>query len=187
MKYKLLSDLGKGAYNGYMSSMITKTSLMQKLITKYRDKRFYLYDNNWLPFAIFYEAIFGRRGIFICEPIVKYRHNLRVREYSALNLNKRYVDYLYLDREKIRDYFINIGYPRETINIAFNANLLWVVYISLFIKLSEPNQLLRGRAFVSSSPKFKIVFLLVDKVPIRVSKLIFRIINKVREIKDDGL
>ncbi|MEM3192038.1 MAG: glycosyltransferase family 2 protein, partial [Candidatus Parvarchaeota archaeon] len=54
---KLLLDLNKWAYNGFLSSMIIKRALISDLIAKFEDSNFVLYGNYWLPLALFYEAI----------------------------------------------------------------------------------------------------------------------------------
>jgi len=67
----LFSNLSKRAYNGFMSSMVVRNSLIRSLISKYEDEKFSLFGNSWLMTALFYEAIWKRFGRFICSSLVK--------------------------------------------------------------------------------------------------------------------
>ena len=116
----LLIDLKKWSYNGFMSAMIIRRSLIEPLIPKYKDPNFSLYDTSWLPLAIFYEAILNRIGLFICEPSVLSRPNPRT-------FTKSDWVYSYLERYMAIDYLKEIGYDRKILKNVVKSGILGFV------------------------------------------------------------
>ena len=156
----LLRDLKKWTYHGFMSSMIIRRDLVNPIIEKYYDPHFPLYANNWVPMALFYEAIVNRRGTFICEPVIKKRRdNLRT---SGTD----FWSYTFLDHLKVMDYLKNNKYP--FLDIRDFLNLRDIVYAVIVSKHKDPNIILFS-SFIKKTEFFsfqlKLLLILFDKIP----------------------
>lgn len=129
---KLLVTLRDSSYHGYMSSMIIRTELVQKLVIKYCNKSFLLYDSSWLPLAIFYEAITNSQGLFISQPMILNRDNTRTS-------GKNYWNYIYIDYIKAIEYLGSVGYNTQTLKESLNFTVRNVFYIAKFSKYLSHN------------------------------------------------
>jgi len=171
----MLIDLKKYAYHGYMSSMIIRTKIIQELIPKYEDKSFLLYDNAWVPLAIFYEAIKDCRGLFLCDPIVKNRNNPR-------ESGKDYLNYMHIDRIKALEYLGSIGYDLKILKRALNFSIPSAVFGSIMSKSLHPGVLLFNE-FVKKDRMIpfhiKCIIFLIDRVPLILIEKFRDIINKL--------
>ena len=172
----LFVDLGKMAYHGFMSSMVVKTRMLHDLIPKYNDSSFLLYDNIWLPLAIFYEAIFGKHGVFLCKPTVMQRDNVRVSE-------KADWDYHYLDRIKAIKYLCTKGYDLRTMRSSRDLGIVATVFVAILSKRSN-RALKLFNNFVKNEKFFpfyiKLLILFIDLMPETVITTLDSIVNKIR-------
>lgn len=73
----LLSDLNFALYYAFMSSMIVRRRLMDSALRECSNTSFLYYGVSWLPLMLFYKSIVNKSGIFIAEPTVMNRPNLR--------------------------------------------------------------------------------------------------------------
>jgi len=173
----LLVDLKKWEYHGFMSSMMIRTKIIQELITKYEDRGFVLYDNTWFPLAMFYEAIKDRRGLFLCDPIVKNRDNPRPSGKDAWN-------YLYIDHIKAIEYLGSIGYDYKILKRALDFRILDTIFIAIMSKNMSPDIIIFNK-FIKEDKVIpywvKCVIFLVDRVPLFLLKEFKNIIDKVRQ------
>lgn len=168
---ELLGDLKKNAYHGFISSMVIKTEFIQKLIPKYENPTFVLYNNIWFPTALFYEAILEKSGMFVCEPLIKNRANLRPSD-------KDFWNYLYVDHIKAVDYLRDVGYDNKFLRRAIDSNLLSMLYIMVNAKFLHRNIYLLNR-FLTKTPilpiRTKLLILSIDSIP-------FFILKRIRNI-----
>ena len=174
---KLFVNLKKWSYHGFMSSMIIKTKMLQDLIQKYEDKSFVLYNNSWLPMAIFYEAARNCSGMFLYDPIVLNRDNPRVD-------NKSFWNYIYIDHIKATEYLITVSYSPHTLRKALYFNIIGTVFITVLSKNIDSNQLLFND-YVKTSKiipiHIKLLIAVVDKTPTSFLKIMNKVINKFKE------
>ena len=126
----ILNDLKKSPYYGFMSSMVLRRNLLVPLIPKYYDPNFPLFGTAWLPFAIFYEAIFKGTGYFICDPVVLSRINPRPLENNDWT-------YFYLDRFMALAYLKEVGYSKETLKPLVKAGIIGSISAGLIAKADK--------------------------------------------------
>lgn len=113
----LFLALRKWGYNGYMSSMIIRRSLLLNFIKYYENENFILYNGSWLPTALFWEAIIGKSGLFLCEPIVLNRDNPRAS-------GKNFWEYIFVDRVKTLEYLHAKGYSLSVLRRSLGFGVL---------------------------------------------------------------
>ena len=174
---KLLANLKKWNYHGYMSSMIIKTKMLQDLIPKYEDESFALYNNNWLPTAIFYEAIRNGSGMFLCDPIVLMRQNPRAD-------NRSFWDYFYINHIKAIEYLATtVGYSPRTIQKTLDFGILSTVLGTVVSKNIDLTRSLFND-YVKASKiipiHIKLLMAIVDKTPKSLLKIMNNVISKIR-------
>lgn len=173
----LFSTLSKRTFNGFMSSMIIKTSLIQSLIPKYCEEGFVLKGNSWLLTAMFYEAIWKKSGKFVCRPQVNARKNPRVTDKDPLS-------FMYLDRIKAVEYLESIGYSKKNLKKSYRRSLLAIVFHSVLTKyIKYPSCIFDD--FIKSDKRIpfaaKLVVMFVDILPrfvIKIANGIIRVIVK---------
>jgi glycosyltransferase involved in cell wall biosynthesis len=171
---KLLLDLKKWAYHGFISSMIIRRELILPLIEKYRQLSFPLYNNSWLPLAIFYEAISHQHGIFVCDPIVMNRDNPRSGE-------RNFWSYAFLDHLKVLEYLDSNGFA--LVNIRNFLNITSAIYIAMISRHKDPHTTLFNE-YVKKKKFFpyclKLLLLLIDNTPKLLIDLSINLINKLK-------
>ena len=173
----LLIDLKKWSYNGFMSAMIIRRSLIEPLIPKYKDPNFSLYDTSWLPLAIFYEAILNRIGLFICEPSVLSRPNPRT-------FTKSDWVYSYLERYMAIDYLKEIGYDRKILKNVVKSGILGFVSNGVVARgdrevFSLMSDFIRDSDLIPLS--VKLIIQMIDLLPNFLVKTAKGIVIKIRE------
>lgn len=173
---KLLVNLKKWSYHGYISSMIIKTKLLHELMPKYCEESFSIYGNIWFPLAMFYEAIRERSGIFICDPIVINRENPRA-------MGKDYWNFMYIDHIKAIEYLGDLGYDLQTLKKSLNFNTLSTIFVAVSSRIDNPLTKLYND-FVKSDyimPLYtKITILAIDFMPVLIINILHRIIVKLK-------
>ena len=180
MSPKLLVDLKKWTYHGFISSMIFKKELITALIAKYEDKHFILYGNIWFPTALFYEAISNKTGIFLCEPVVLNRNNPYL---SAKGL----WDYAFLDHVKAVAYLSDKGYELKALKKASKISFLNSLILSVVSKSLNPTDHIFSGPIKSNnliSFTTKSVALMIDCAPGYLIRYANRIISRLKNITD---
>lgn len=172
---ELLVDL-KWGYYGFISSMIIKRQLLSDLISKYEDKEFMIYNNIWFPTAIFYEAVVGRCGIFLCEPIVIMRDNPRPDGIDIWS-------HSYTQRLKMIEYLHPKGYSTKTLKKAMDFTIISTVMISITSRCKDKNAKLYNKSIIED--KFiplhvKSIIFIIGKMPLFLTKKMEVIINKLQ-------
>jgi glycosyltransferase involved in cell wall biosynthesis len=174
--HRLLINLRKWYYHGFMSSMIIKTKMLHDLILKYEDESFALYNTSWLPMAIFYEAIRNGSGVFLCNPIVLNRDNPR-------SDNKGFWNYFYIEHIKAIEYLVTVGYPSRTVRKAMDFSTIGAIFFTVLSKNIDPTHSLLND-YVKASKiipiHIKLLITLVDKTPKSLLKIMNIVINKFR-------
>jgi glycosyltransferase involved in cell wall biosynthesis len=175
----LLIDLKEWAYNGYMSAMVLKRSLIEPLIPKYKDPNFSLYGTTWLPLAMFYEAILNRTGLFICESLVLNRPNPRP-------LTKSEWVYFHLERYMALDYLKNIGYDRKILKNVVKFKIMGFVATGVVARggrevSSLMNNFIKDSDLIPFS--VKLVIQIIDLLPNLLVKAAKGIVIKIKESK----
>ncbi len=171
----LFYDLRKWSYHGYMSSMVIRRDLLLNVIPDYEDKRFVLYDNSWLPLAMFYEAIKGESGIFMCEPVVLNRDNTR-------HSGKDFWNYTYVDRIMAYEYLHLKGYTHKVLKKSLNFNIAGMIFIATVAKYRDTKTFIFNK-FIKTNKlipfHIKLVIIAIDKMPSLVVMKIAKVINNI--------
>lgn len=173
--HKLLIDLRKWYYHGFMSSMIIKTKMLQDLIPKYEDESFALYNTPWLPMAIFYEAIRNGSGIFLCNPVVLNRDNPR-------SDNRGFWNYFHLEHIKAIEYLATVGYSSRTVRKAMDFSTIRATFFTVLSKNVDPTHSLLNE-YVKASKiipiHVKLLMAIVDKSPKSLLKIMDIVRSKI--------
>ena len=174
-----LCDLKKGSYHGYISSMIFRRSLVTYLLSKYEDRQFPLHNNTWAPLSLFYEAIIGKNGIFVCEPLVYNRANLRV------SIGKNLLQFGLIERIDAVAYLQSTGYSQQDIKTALRNNgFLFSFYEVLETRINSKFDETLERE-ITNNPfvqlRIKVMVTLLNKVNTKLLEIILMIISKLKE------
>ncbi|MEM3829909.1 MAG: glycosyltransferase [Conexivisphaerales archaeon] len=172
---KLLLDLNKWGYNGFLSSMIIKRTLISDLVVKFRDSNFVLYGNYWLPLALFYEAIRNARGKFLCNPIIKSRDNPRIS-------GDDYWKYMVSDRIKAVVYLQQIGYDIKILRKVLRISLKGLLFLLVGARAYNPESKIYNQISDSEFIGFKMrmVVYLFDYLPQKFILLLNDVIMKLK-------
>lgn len=173
---RLLYNLRKQSYHGYMSSMIIRRTLLSELIKEFRNAQFSLYNNMWLPLAIFYEAIRDKKGIFLCKPVVLNRDNPRVS-------GKDFWNYIYVDRIKAIEYLHCKGYNLGYLKKSLNFKVIDTIFIAIIAKHGNTkavvfNKFIKTDRFIPIH--IKLLILIMDRLPQQVVAKAAIVINYLR-------
>lgn len=173
---KLLINLKKSGYHGYMSSMVIRTQLLHDLIPKYYDESFSMYNCIWLPLAMFYEAIKDKTGIFLCNPIILNRDNTRPS-------GKNYWNYIYVDRIKAINYLVTQDYSLSALRIAADFSIRETFIVAVLSKRQSQDiklfaDFVKNDSFIPLRIKLTIVF--IDIIPIAFITNLYKILDHIR-------
>lgn len=176
---ELISDLRKASYFGFISSMIIKRILIDKIILKFDGNDFLLEGNIWLPTMMYYEAIVGHSGIFVCDPYVYDRSNVRITDKNAF-------EYMVIDKLRALGYLANHGYDLATLRRCAEFGLLSAVSTTSIAKMHNPtipvfNTFIKRSLILPTYPKF--ILFLLDHQPQLIVRMLFNIASKFRYSK----
>ncbi len=125
-------DLMPKEYNTFISGMIIKRQLISYLLPKYEDKGFILYNNPFMPLAIYYEAVKGKRGVFLCDPLVMMRDNHRADREDLW-------EYFYIGHLKACEYLEDVGYDIKGHRKYVYNGFMGVIFHTLLAKHGAPH------------------------------------------------
>jgi glycosyltransferase involved in cell wall biosynthesis len=170
----LLKDLRKWAYHGFMSSMIAKREVFLDGDRHYEDSSYLLYKNNWLPLIMFYSGIVGKKGIFLCKPLIENRSDNR-------HLKRNFWENSIIGRIKALESLQEFGYNIKYLKKSVGLNPLEIFYFGIYAKKTN-NEIKLFTDFVKRGKLFGITFktitLMLDILPeVIVSRILWWIVQ----------
>ncbi len=171
----LLMALRKWGYNGYMSAMIIRRSLLLNLIKFYESENFILHNGSWLPTALFWEAIIGKSGLFLCEPIVLNRDNPRAS-------GKNFWEYIFVDRVKTLEYLHTKGYNLNVLRRSLGFGILSTILLAMRARGENQNAVIFND-FVKFnkliSIRIKLIVMVIDLLPPLICIILNGVVHKI--------
>lgn len=169
-------DLMPKEYNTFISSMIIRRELISHLLPKYEDRGFVLYNNSYMPLAIYYEAIKGKKGVFLCNPLVLMRDNHRADRENLW-------EYFYIGHLKACEYLGRMGYDIKGHRKYVYNGFMGVIFHTLLAKHGAPhirlmNDIIKKDKIIPLH--IKLLMELVDITPQIFIAELYRVMQKFR-------
>ena len=169
-------DLMHKEYNTAISSMIIRRRLLLELLPKYLNESFELFNNSFSPLTIFYEAIQGGTGVFICDPILKMRDDHRSDREDIW-------EYHFIDHVIAFEYLVGRGYNLDGYRKYAYKNLSGAIFYAVISKGLKPGLKLVNE-FVKRDEllplHIKYVITVIDIIPPPVIRILYWILQKLR-------
>jgi len=173
--YKVLFDLRKYSYFGIMASMIIKKSIITDKFNLIEDPSFELFGNSYLPLLLFYRSIINKSGIFLCEPVILRRPNMR-------SVGDSPFEWYIGDRMRALQWLTQYGYPAYIVKQCLDHSFSAALFNAVLVKAEDP----RRKVFEESLKKTrlvpnyeKLIYLILDNVPTYILKIMRQIMYKL--------
>lgn len=175
MHQQLLYDLRNNSYFGIMASMLAKKSILEDNLVEMENQSYEFYNNSYLPMILFYRSIVGKLGIFLCEPFILRRPNMRNSSDFAFN-------WFVGDRLLAITALLKYNYDLKNIQVSFGTKLFSSIFNATLIKCSDPhvnlfNNFIKNNYLVTFFEKA--IYLLFDYIPLTILKMIRKILYKI--------
>lgn len=172
---KLLFNLRKNSYYGIMVSMIIKSTIITDKLREMSSPKYEFFENSYLPLILFFRSIVGKTGLFLCDPLVLRRPNMR-------NSSKSSFDWFVGDRIIALNALRKYGYDEKIIKATVSTKLSSALFNVIVVKDSNPkvstfNNFIKTTELMSTYEK--VLYFLFDKVPMRGIKLIRNVMYKI--------
>lgn len=172
---KLLYNMRNNSYYGIMVAMIIKKTIIEVKLIEMGSPKYEFFENSYLPLILFYRSIVGKTGLFLCDPLVLRRPNMRNSSQSSFDW---FAGYRIVALNSLRKY----GYDEKVIKMMISTKLRSALFNVIIVKDSNPtvstfNHFIKTTELMSIYEK--VLYFVFDKVPIRAIKLIRNLMYKI--------
>lgn len=122
--------------------MVLRRSIFADFLIEISQPKYKYFGNIYIPLIIFYRSIIDKCGMFVCEPLIMRRPNMRSENYAKFEKDESALKWFTGDRYVALSALVEYGYDEKVIKNILKSSIVSKIFNGIIVRSAQRGKMI---------------------------------------------